>query len=124
MTVSEQKRAAELEDMAFRNVSLSAPCSSPDLLLFLSFKALYAYAAYGKLSQDEGRELKQQILDSYEVRLHLERIYDQVNAVHMALAPLIEELRSIPDVEKYPTVCKFLHCTGGDAIWKKTKEGG
>lgn len=106
--------------MAFRNVPLSAPCSSPDLLLFLSFKALYAYAACGKLSQEEGRKLKQQILDSYEVRLQLERIYDQVNAVHKALVPLAKELRSIPDVEKYPTVCKFLLCTGGDAIGQQS----
>ncbi len=116
MNELQMRQAAMLEDLAYRGADLPIPCSSPDLILFLSFKVLYAYATWGKLSPAEGRLIKQQILDNYEVGLANERIYEQVNEVRASLDPLEQELRSIEGVEKYPTICRFLKCIGGDAF--------
>ena len=66
MTPEELKlHCGELEDLAYRDAELPAGLSTQDQLLFLKFRCLYRYAKLSGMSQQQGKQEKQEILMSY-----------------------------------------------------------
>jgi hypothetical protein len=108
-----------LEDLAYKRLPCPEDVSGSELLLYLSFGALYAYAQHGGLSREQGQELKQRILNRYrEMRVREDRL-DKAMVACLGIDTLIRELRTIPDLEQRPVLVDFITTMGGDADGEK-----
>lgn len=108
-----------LEDLAYRCLPCPEDADWADLMLYLSFGALYAYAQHGGLSREQGQDFKQRILSRYrEMRVREDRL-DQAMVACLGIDTLIRELRTIPDLEQRPVLVDFIETMGGDADGEK-----
>ena len=109
-----------LEDLAYKRLQCPEDASGAELLLYLSFSALYAYAQHGGISRDQGQELKRLIVERYLDMRNREQQYDRAQLACNGIDVLIRELRQIPDLEQRPVLVAFIQTmTGGDADGEK-----
>lgn len=112
-------RIEQLEDLAYNKQPCPEDAGGADLLLYLSFSALYAYAQHGGLSREQGQELKQRILNRYHEMCVREDRLDKAMVACLGIDALIKELRKIPDLEQRPVLVDFIKTMGGDADGEK-----
>lgn len=113
-------RIEQLEDLAYNKQPCPHDVSNAELLLYLSFSALYAYAQHGSLSREQGQHLKQQIIERHNEMSQKERLYNKAQFACSTIDILVKELRKIPDLEQRPILADFvITMTGGDSDGEK-----
>lgn len=65
----------QLEDLAFKGAEMPKGLHFPEQLLFLRFRFLYAYAAMARMSPEQGKREKEEILAAYVGDLANHRLY-------------------------------------------------
>lgn len=63
---ADEKRADELETLALENAPMPDGLTSAEQLLFQKFRYLYAAAALGKISREQGKREKFYILEQFK----------------------------------------------------------
>ena len=97
MTLEELKlHCGELEDLAYRDAELPAGLSTPGQLLFLKFRCLYQYAKLSGMSQQQGKQEKQEILMSYITDCLNAEIYAQMGELLNHIRQLLDEASGDP----------------------------
>lgn len=69
----------ELEDLAYQKAPMPDLKSQADVLLYLSFRNLYDFAERSRMSPEQGRREKAQILEAYRINKFLEEIQEKTN---------------------------------------------
>lgn len=91
----------QLEDMAYRNVPMPEDIQSQaELLAFLSFRSLYSFAFRERISQEQGKREKSQIVETFKTYKPLEELQESTNEMWKRIDIAACEYRKAPSVEK------------------------
>lgn len=88
-----------LEDMAIRQEPIPEMKSQAKILLYESFRNLYWYARQYGLTQEQGRQEKQRILDGYRMNKFLEELNESTSAMWQRIEAASTAYRKSPSVE-------------------------
>ena len=88
-----------LEDMAIRQEPVPEMRSQAKILLYQSFRNLYWYARQYGLSQEQGKQEKQRILDSYRMNKFLEELNESTSAMWKRIEQASCDYRKAPSLE-------------------------
>lgn len=89
----------ELEDLAYKREPMPDLRSQAQVLLFLSFRELYQYAAMVGMSQELGRAEKAKILEAYRINKFLEDMQERTNQLWKRIEAASSEYRKSPSIE-------------------------
>lgn len=89
----------ELEDLAYKREPMPDLRSQAQVLLFLSFRELYQYAAMVGMSQELGRAEKAKILEAYRINKFLEDMQERTNQMWKRIEAASSEYRKSPSIE-------------------------
>lgn len=109
-----------LEDMAMRQEPVPDMRSQAKILLYQSFRNLYWYARQYGLSQEQGKQEKQRILDSYRINSFLEELNEQTSAMWKRIELASCDYRKAPSVDKADALLEAIY----NVKRKLPKEGG
>lgn len=89
----------ELEDMAIRQDPIPELKSQAQILLYQSLRDLYWYARQYGLTQEQGRQEKQRILDGYRMNKFLEELNESTSDMWQRIELASTAYRKAPSVE-------------------------
>ena len=107
-------KATMLEDLAYQRLPCPEDATGAELLLYLSFAALYAYAQYGEVSTEQGRQFKVQILARYRKMNAMEYQYQKSHLACRGIYILLKELKQIPDIMDRSVLVDFIKAMEGE----------
>lgn len=89
----------ELEDLAYRGAPVPELQSLAQLLLFQCLRELYRFAETAKITKEQGRREKQQILDAYRINIFLEELHESTQQLWKRIEIAATEYRKKPSIE-------------------------
>ena len=94
-----------LEDMAIRQEPIPEMKSQAKILLYESFRNLYWYG----LTQEQGRQEKQRILDGYRMNKFLEELNESTSAMWQRIEAASTAYRKAPSVESADALLEAIY---------------
>ena len=98
-----------LEDMAIRQEPVPELKSQAKILLYQSLRNLYWYARQFGLTQEQGKQEKQRILDSYRMNKFLEEINESTSDMWKRIEAASTIYRQAPSVEKADALLEAIY---------------
>lgn len=101
----------ELEDLAYNGRPMPDLRSQAQCLLFQAFRNLYDYAKRVRMTPEQGRREKQEILKAYEINKFLEDMQEQTNQMWKRIEIAASEYRKAPSVKNADKLLKAIYRT-------------
>ena len=105
----------QLEDLAFRGAEMPKGLRTPEQLLFLRFRHLYAYARQIQMDPAQGRREKEQIVAEYAAHLAEHLLYLGCNQMYQRVEAAGAEIRKDPKLYNDPKVRALMEAIYGKA---------
>ena len=98
----------ELEDLAYRREPMPNLHSQAEVLLYLSFRSLYEFAARTGMPPDQGKREKSQILEAFRINKFLEEMQESTDEMWKKLEAAHADYCREPSIENADKVMKIL----------------